>query len=180
MRIEDNPKTYEYVLERCLKIEGNVLNLLEHKVLHGRFIGIYRFEKNYGLLHDYVQNNKLSNFTIYSYMESLVELTSNVLKGRDRKNKYLIVNLNPRNLLLLSSEINKFKLIRVLPHSKEDLFFVSVPELEAKNKFIDNRSHMKYILGKLFFFLCFKKLPKKKPNKFHDRHIRRFLKRKNQ
>ena len=142
-------------MERCLKIEDNVLNLLEHKILNRRFVGIYRYEKNTGLFSQVIRKNDLTSFDIYGYMISLVNLTELVLQGRDRKNPHLIVNLNPSNILVLSSGSVKLKLVRVLPKSEEDWAFLSVPEQKSKKRFVDTRSRMKFNLGKVFFLLCF-------------------------
>lgn len=159
MRLDDDLLAYELILEQSLKIEGVVLNLLEHKIVRHRFVGIYRYEANRGTLDNLVRNEFLSLFEIYSFMLSIVEIAERTLNDRDPKNPYLSVNIFPTNLLVVPATRNKLKMVRSLPLVRREVINYFVPEFNLQNGFVDNRSSLVFVMGKVFYFLCFQQLP---------------------
>ena len=161
MRLEDVPVKYEILLEKSLKIEGLVLHLLEHKIIKSRFIGIYRHEPNSGLLDTLIRSRYLDKYQIYTLMHSLAQMIFKILEDRDAKNPLLNINLHPTNVMLVDSRYTSVKLVKVVPSIMREIVSLSVPEQRLWDVFVDKRSKHVYILGKLFYFLCFRVFPKK-------------------
>jgi hypothetical protein len=159
MRLSDYSIKYEIMVEKALKIDGYVLNLLEHKTVRYRFVGIYRFEENYGNLDSFIMTTFPTTYTRYSIMYNLTTMVSQILEHRDPKNPYFNINLDPSNLIMVSGQLNSMKLVKVFPTSNREIIKMSVPEKEFKTKYIDKRAMHVYLLGKLFYFICFRTFP---------------------
>ena len=161
MRLDDSPVKYEILLEKSLKIEGIVLHLLEHKIIHRRFVGIYKYEKNLGLLDQYIKTQNPSVYSIYTLMHALTQMLLTIMADRDPKNPFLNINILPTNIMIMDSKTNLLKLIRIIPFSQREIMKLSTPETVIVSSFVDKRSYHVFLLGKVFYFLCFKIFPTK-------------------
>lgn len=159
MRVADFPIKYEVLLEKALKIDGFVLNLLEHKTTKSRFVGIYKYEENYGTLDTFIETTNTDLYTRYSLMHTLAKMVSTIFENRDPKNPYLNMNLCPTNLLMLSGKFNSMKIIKVFPSTQKEIMKMIVPEKEFKVQYVDKRASHVYNLGKLFYFIIFRIFP---------------------
>ena len=161
MRVQDGILRYDLAIYKTLKRNGLVLNLLEHKVIQMRFIGIYRYEENDGLLDNKILSEDVPQYDKYSYMLSTFKLLKNALRDRDPKNSKLSLNLLPSNFLLTKSDPHSVKLICPMAHGFRDIVNSTVPEdLEKKSrKLIDQKTYHIFLLGKLYYFMCFRDIP---------------------
>ena len=161
MSVQDGMLRYDLAIHKTLKRNGLVLNLLEHKVIHMRFVGIYRYEENDGLLDNKIMSEDVPEYDKYSYMLSAFKLLKNALRDRDPKNSKLYLNLLPSNFLLTKSDPHSLKLISPMVHGFRDIVNATVPEdLGKKNlKYIDRKTYHTFLLGKLYYFMCFRDIP---------------------
>ena len=159
LRIDDSPIRYELALEHTMKKTGKILRLLKHKVIKSRFAGIYKFEKNWGVLDYAIMTKMLNPYDKYNYMYQLVRLASQTLKSRDKRNMALNINFSPANILLTKSAKYSIKLITPLHTNLRETIYSSIPEKKGEFEFIDKQKYHVYYLGKLFYFMIFRVFP---------------------
>lgn len=159
LRLHDSTQRYELALEKSLKLNGVILNLLQHKVIRGRFAGIYRYEENDGLLDYNIRMDKLSLFDKLNLMLRVSKSVRKILMYRDPKNRFLNINLIPTNIMLTKEHKYSFKFISALPLMLREILYSTAPEDSIKKLFVDKKSQHVFCLGKLFYFMIFKSLP---------------------
>ena len=159
LRLHDSTQRYELALEKSLKLNGVIINLLQHKVIRGRFAGIYRYEENDGLLDYNIRMDKLSLFDKLNLMLRVSKSLRKILMYRDPKNRFLNINLIPTNILLTKEHKYSFKFISALPLMLREILYSTAPEDSIKKLFVDKKSQHVFCLGKLFYFMIFKSLP---------------------
>ena len=171
LRIEDNVLNYEISLLKTLKSDNLVLKLIKHKVIQGRFAGIYHFVGNQDTLYNGLMKTDMGIYDKLSYMETIVKMVSTILDGRNPQNPLLRVNILPSNLLMVDEEPYALKLITVLPHSKLAKLVLSAPEDTLKTHGVDGKASHVYLLGKIFYFMFFDHYPT-----INDQFFVKFLK----
>ena len=159
MRLEENISEFELSQELMLKRDEVVLELLQHKIVKGRFVGIYKHEPNRGTLDWAVKENQLTLFDKYNYMISLVNLIDFIFKVRDPKNPFMDINLAPTNILLTLTNNYSIKLIQFKPSILREIIILASPEVKSSGTFLDKRKQHVFILGKIFYFICFGHYP---------------------
>ena len=154
LRIYDFVSRYELALMGSLKSSDVVLNLLEHKIKSQRFAGIYRYERNHGILYGKIRDTE--NFGLYDRYRISLEIArkvEQVFKYRDTKNQALTLNISPGNILMTKTSQYSFKLLSVFPKFNGEMIFNKGPENNIREKVLDKRAEMVYILGKIMYKL---------------------------
>ena len=161
LKIRDQITNYELALEKSLKMKNIVINLLYHKVVNGRYVGIYKFSGHKGTLENAILKNNLTKFEKYNYMKRITSLVMDILKDRDPKSLSLDLNLTPGNILLLKMVSYKIKLIDPLASTQREKDAQHISD-EVKNiTYVNAKARNVFLLGKLFFFICFGHHPSK-------------------
>ena len=159
LRIEDEVLNYEIALLKTLKADNLVLKLYKHKVLQGRFAGIYHFVSNQNTLYKRIMNDTMGIYDILSYMQTIIRIVSIIFDGRNPQNEFLKINIMPSNLLIVDEEPYALKLITVIPRVEHSSDILSAPEDTVKTHGVDQKATHVYYLGKVFYFMLFQKYP---------------------
>ena len=156
MRLDDHPSKYSLYIQKSMKVTRSVLELVSHKIVKGRFVGIYRYENSNASLDYYIKTGRLKPFQLLSYMISLVKKIIYIFYARDNKNPYFKLNVLPTNLMIREDANYTIKMVRVLVSNQREIISNLTPEQQVEFHFIDNKKEVIYNLGKLFFYMIFR------------------------
>lgn len=171
MRIEDKVTNYEISLMKTLKEDNLVLKLIKHKVVNGRFAGIYHYVGNQQTLYNGIMDQEMTIYDKLGYMEKILKIVSTILDGRNTQNSSLKINILPSNLLMVDEEPYALKLIEVKPTTFIAQQVLITPEDQQNSHVVDQKATHVYFLGKVFYFLFFKKYPVLEDNQFFQNFL---------
>ena len=155
LKIRVRMSSFELALEKSQKNKGVILSLLYHKVNHMRFAGIYKYEEIKWTLEEAILRGKLSLFDKYNYMLRVTKVALTMLRGRESQTQLLDLNLLPSNILLLSKAPYALNLVDIFWADLQEHEDLVVPDKSILSSFIDSRNRNMFILGRLFYFICF-------------------------
>lgn len=156
MKVKKSPTTYEIALEKSLRNFRVMLKLLKHKIVKRVFVGIYEYQDIFNNLEMLVEDGQLSKFDKYSYMLSLAKLVRTVLTDRDPKTLKLDLNLLADNILVLDDVPYTLRMVRLFPNPAER-DSLNLSDGKYPVRFMDAEARNTYLLGKLFFYICFER-----------------------
>lgn len=157
MKVRSDMTNYELALEKTLKEKHVGLRLFSHKVEDSKFVGIYQYKEIRGTMADIVERDNLTIFDKYNYMLNILKLVNSILEDRDPKSAILDLNLSPENILILKDAPHSVKMIDIFPYTAAEKKINAVPDTTDKLEMIDARMRNIFLLGKLFFFICFRR-----------------------
>lgn len=154
MRTQNSISRYEHALYMSLKSDGIVLNLLEHKILDQRFVGIFRYEKNRGFLSQRISDLKGFNlYDRYRMVHEIARKAEKMLSKRNVRNRFFNINLSVYNILFTTKSRYSFKIVSLFAKYHPEIINTFVPENKDNNVPTNKRHQFVYIIGKIFFRL---------------------------
>lgn len=160
MKVLDEMYDLELAIMRKYFYFNQGLELIEYKIVNSRFVGIYSYIEHSNTLNDWILNKDLTIFEQILILEKITSIASNFFQIFEPKNNLLKLNLLPSNILVTNESFFKLRLINFTRYLKTENDLVVIPESEDISTKLNQRSTIVYLLGKVFYYIIFKKYVK--------------------